>query len=406
MSSKYLGKILEVDSALLESLDKKMASATGRERILDTIAEENQGLIKKALEVLNSGIVHSADEIAQLLQNAIVVHEKQLLSFLESVEGGNEFEKAANLARKMARVGNGFFLKREFARKIFLQCRPENLLKHLGYATVEHMLAREDVIEAFSALRFMESQEWMHKTFEAAYSIFTPDDFEERPIEIKVLGPQWREVAERFVAKKHHNVSHLKEFGVIFLNPIKEDLEGKFLRDFALLLHYFHEVEFYAKLFKKHSAAPDFSTHLKALLRGDVKEAQKTEAGEWFIVQRYLWKENSSDTRLFLPRINPESMHWARGERDLTTFGAREDRLEVEFWNNSDWVADYFDHQNELVSFDLEDNAMSLVSTKEGKNERFTYHQREALWTKIFQEYAGGEVEMERLLIENFDKGM
>ena len=68
----------------------------------------------------------------------------------------------------------------------------------------------------------MESDEWMHETFEVAYSGFTAADFEERPIEIKVLGKEWHEVAKQFVAKKHHNVSHLKEFGVIFLNPIQE----------------------------------------------------------------------------------------------------------------------------------------------------------------------------------------
>ena len=58
------------------------------------------------------------------------------------------------------------------------------------------------------------------------------------------------------------------------------------------------------------------------------------------------------------------------------------------------------------VSFDLEDNAMSLVSAKEGKPQFFTYHQREAMWTKIFSEYAGGESAMENLLIKNFDRGI
>ncbi|HXF44168.1 MAG TPA: hypothetical protein VNK70_01755, partial [Candidatus Paceibacterota bacterium] len=57
-------------------------------------------------------------------------------------------------------------------------------------------------------------------------------------------------------------------------------------------------------------------------------------------------------------------------------------------------------------SFDLEDNAMSLVSFMEGEEKFFTYHQKEALWTRIFEAYAGGEEEMEKLLIENFDKGI
>ena len=219
------------------------------------------------------------------------------------------------------------------------------------------------------------------------------------------LEDRIKEIAQKYVAKKHHNVSHLKEFGVIFLNPIAEDIPGKFLRDFALLLHYFHEIEFYSKLFRRYSGGPDFAVRLKALLRGDVKNVMTVREGEWLIVQRYLFKENPDDPRLFLPRVNPESLHWLRGERDIARLGEHEKNLGLEMWWNRDWVAFYDEMCDCIASFDLEDNAMSAVSAAEGKQEIFGYHQREALWTKIFQEYAGGEAEAERLLIENFDKG-
>jgi hypothetical protein len=129
--------------------------------------------------------------------------------------------------------------------------------------------------------------------------------------------------------------------------------------------------------------------------------------GEWLIVQRYLWKENPNDERLLLPRVNPESLHWARGERDFARFALEYDDFDGELWHDLDWVGEIFEEDGirELVSFDLEDTVMSLVSFMEGKEESFSYHQREAMWTKIFSEYAGGEAEMERLLIENFDKG-
>jgi len=247
----------------------------------------------------------------------------------------------------------------------------------------------------------------MHQTFEEVYSHFTPDDFEEREVEVRVLGPEWHDISEKFVAKKHHNLSHLKEFGVIFLNPINEDIPGKFLRDFALFLHYFHEISFYSKLFKKYASEDGFSDKLKSLLRGDVAEVYKTSPGEWLIVQRYLYKENPNDPRLYIPRVNPESIHWMRGERDLTLFRSEEARLDLSLWHDLDWIGGIFDHGNEeVVSFDLEDNAMSLVSFMEGKNESFNYHQREAMWTKIFFAYVGGEEEAEKLLIENFDKGV
>ncbi len=401
-----LANILGVETDFLKRLDKTMATRTGRKGVLGRVAEENNTHVRDTLHALGVRGGADAGEVRSALLKAVRANEKSLLAYVATLPGANQFDQAAHLARQIARVGKGFFLKKEFGAKILRAHKPKNLFAFLGIPNVRDLLKKYDVTEVFSALRFIESDEWMHAAFEKGYSGFTAADFEEREIAVKVLGPEWREVAEKFIAKKHHNVSHLKEFGVIFINPITENLPGKFLRDFALLLHYFHEIEFYSKLFRRYAAGADFPNRLKALLRGDVKDASSVSEGEWLIVQRYLFKENHADPRLFLPRVNPESMHWLRGERDLARLGEENEALsELARWRDLDWVSLYDDAGGRAVSFDLEDNAMSAVSAAEGKKEFFGYHQREALWTKIFKEYAGGEAEMERLLLENFDKG-
>jgi len=400
-----LAFMLEVPVDLLASLDRAMTKRVGRTAVLEKVTDENDLIVTRTLKTLDVKNYKDPKEIRATLKNAIIDNEQQLLTYVGAQAGKNEFEKAAVLARKIARVGKGFFLKREYGADILRKCTPHELLKFLGYKDVEELLTHHNIEEIFSALRFIESDEWMHQTFEAAYSRFTPADFEEREIDIKVLGPEWREVALKFVAKKHHNVSHLKEFGVIFLNPISENVPGKFVRDFALILHYFHEIEFYSKLFRRYAAGADFSENLKSLLRGDVPETKSVGEGEWLIVQRYLWKIDPKDPRLFLPRVNPESMFWFRGERDIVELGEAEKNMKLAMWHDLDWVGlELFDGDG-LISFDLEDNAMTEVSAREGKAEYFNYHQREALWTKIFSEYVGGEFEMERLLVENFHKG-
>jgi len=429
VSFEKLSRLLEVEPEMLESLEKEMARRSGRKNVLGKVADENDARVAETLRRLNLDPSSPEEIVRRALFKKIIEHEKQILYAIDAAEGRINLEKAAAFARQIARVGRGFFLKKAFAEKILTAREPENLLRFLGYKNVHEIFERHDVTEAFSALRFTESDQWMHETFESAYSNFSPEDFEEREIEIRVLGPEWKEMAKKFVEKKHHNVSHLKEFGVIFINPISEDLPGKFLRDFALLLHYFHEIEFYSKLFRRYASGPAFAVYLKSLLRGDVKDIKSTGPGDWLIVQRYLFKENPKDHRLTLPRVNPESLHWARGEMDLAAFGAEREDLDLEFWQNLDWVAAYFDNNEPLsnlslgrdsehnrnaalkrgngriVSFDLEDNVMSAVSAMEGKKEFFFYHQREALWTKIFKEYAGGEEEMEKLLLAHFTEG-
>lgn len=405
-ASRYWARILGVSPELLDNLDAVMRGRLYLKRdVLDDLRNENEKRIGSLLGAMHAR-ERDSKQVLTLLQDLILRHEKQFRGVLERTEGISHFDKIVKLARKVANVGEGYFLKREYAKAILMKRRPEKLLAYLGYQSVEELLSKEDVTEIFSALRFVETDEWMHQTFEEAYSSFTAKDFEQRPIELKVLGPQWAEVAAKFVAKKHHNVSHLKEFGVIFLNPIAQDIPGKLIRDFALLLHYFHEIEFYSKLFRHYAPRPDFAERLKALLRGDVASGEGLRPGSWLIVQRYLVKESPTDPRLFIPRVNPESMHWMRGERDITNFGLARNDLDLEVWQSLDWTGMMTKKNSELISFDLEDNAMAAVSAAEGGHQLFTYHQREALWTKLFSAYVGGETAMERLLIENYDKGV
>ena len=407
--AEKLSKILGVTPKTILDFEKAAGESTGKTEVIEKISQKNDSVVEETLQKIHTSRDMSAAHIRGDLQKVIFYHEKLFLNFLQKVTAvSGDFEKAAWLAQSLTAARKGFFLKKNLIAEIFRKCPPENLIDYLGYYSVDQLLSENDLTEAFSALRFIESDEWMHKTFDEAYGGFTADDFEERAIEIKVLSPKWHDIAKRFVEKKHHNVSHLKEFGIIFLNPIKMDIPGKFLRDFALLLHYFHEIEFYSRIFKRDSANGDFSEKFKSLLRGDVKElSEVNQKNAWIIIQRYLVKESPQDPRLFQPRVNPEAIHWVKAERDLVGISKiTNGEIDLGMWLNTDWVGGLFPggENDEVVSFDLEDNAMSLVAIMEGKKDSFNYHQREAMWTRIFSEYVGGEEKLEEMILENFDR--
>ncbi|HEY4510021.1 MAG TPA: hypothetical protein VJC15_03495 [Candidatus Paceibacterota bacterium] len=398
-----LAEILGIPKEKLEELERAMAEK-GFEPALEKVEKENEELIRKTLVELGLGEDAAAEEVRNALTKKAEEGDNQLYEFLEIDRNNIDFQKVANAARGIATENEGFFLKKEYGEQILRERKPEALLDYLGYKDIEELLAKEDITEIFSALRFTETDAWMHKTFEVAYTKFTPKDFERRPIELKVLGPQWEEVAKKYVAKKHHNVSHLKEFGVIFLNPIAQSGAGKFVRDFALLLHYFHEIAFYSKLFQRYAKLPDFNQKFISLLRGDVPEATQAIGNTWLIIQRYLWKENPKDPRLFVPHVNPEAMHWRKAEQDLVKFGEQHEEIDLEFWNKLWSVAGFF--SKELVSFDLEDNAMMLAHRAEGKAIALSYHQQEALWNRLFASYVGGPDKLEEYFVRNMDKGV
>ena len=276
----------------------------------------------------------------------------------------------------------------------------------LEYKSVDDMLKQEDEVQVFSALRFTESREWMNEELVPHYKDISWSDFKEREIEIILLDEKWLRIAEKFLKKKYHNVSHLKELGVIFVIPLRIDTPGETLRVFSLLLHYLYEVSFYNKLFVKHSQEEDFGQRIISLLRGDVPENKLSGdiGNKWRIVQRYLAKDDLNDPRLLEPHVNPETIHWDKAENSLTQLDVMHPGLEFTFWKDLNFVGDFFqnDGDKELVSFNLIDTVMSLVKEKEMI--KYLYHHQEALWNRIFIEYVGRD-RMEELMIDSFAQG-
>lgn len=409
-SYKKLAALLRTDAEVLLKMDKKMAELTGKEGVMDKIVNENDVLVDKTLAELGLDRKSHAEDVYHALLERLIFLDGQLYELLGRPD---LFEKkgAEVLIEKGVQAVNapkGLFLKKEKAEEMLRAVPPRNILKIFGFKDVDELLAKESLIEIYSSLRFLEDQEWMNNEFIKNYDNLTFDDFEERNVEVIVLQNKWVEAAEKFMTKKYHNLSHLKELGVIFIVPVKIGTQGETTRLFTLLLHYLNEVPFYSSLFRRHGGDPDFAKKLMSLLRGDVSkdELPNDKAITWRIVQRYLAKDDENDPRLFEPHVNPEAEHWYKAENGLATLalGDHEGGRIFGYWQGMDFVGDIFPSYNDgnrLISFDLIDLAMSLVKKGEIK---YLYHQQEALWNKIFIEYFSRE-RMNELIDENIIKG-
>jgi hypothetical protein len=352
----------------------------------------------------------SRDDDSHKVYNAIIEKlkrdDQKLFEILgePSCDSKDSCENMVSLLKDLSGVGPNFFLKEEVAREMLMKVPPENILKALGYQNTQELLEKEDLRQVYSALRFVESSEWMNEKFVPLYDNLRPSDFEEREIDVIVIEGKWMKVAEKFVQKKYHNVSHLKELGVVFIIPLKVDTPGEMLRVFSLVLHYLHEVTFYSKLFKKYRNSDEIGKKIVSLIRGDVTEVKLEGENKWRIVQRYLAKDNPDDFRLFEPHVNPETLHWDKAENNLTQLDTRYEDLDFTFWKNLNFVGDFFPNKDEkeLISFNLIDSIMSLVKEKE--RIKYLYHHQEALWNRIFEEFVGKN-KMEELIIDNFEQG-
>lgn len=412
-SYEKIARVLRVSAGDLLNLDQKMSTITGQKGVIDSISEENDALVAKNLIELGLPLDSTAEEVYSALINRLIHLDKHLFELL----GRPDLMNLAVVCGKMCEVAfqvftppKGLFIKKEKVVELLNKYKPDNLLSHFGYSSVDMLIEKEGFASVVSALRFAQSEEWMHKFFDTAYDDLKPTDFEEREVEMKILEPKWLEVAEKFLAKKYHNVSHLKEFGVIFITPIKLDVPGETSRMFTLLLHYLHEVPFYSGLFRKYIHDDDFIVKFKSLLRGDVPSGPMLDGGKltWRIVQRYLAKDNENDPRLFEQHVNPEAEHWFKAEEDFgrlsRMMGREDDQLNFRFWIGQDFVGGLFKDRNgeeQLIGFNYIDLVMSLV--KKG-HIKYLYHHQEALWNKIFSEYMGRET-MNRMIEESLIKG-
>jgi len=428
-SYEKIAKILRAKADAIKLLEEKLDALTGKKNVMDKIVEENEAEIRKRLDFLDLGRNLTAKKIYDGLISKIESDNDKLFKTLGSPSAliPTDWQRVLETARDVANPPKGFFIKKEKAIEFIKNQPPLKILSALNYKNVRQMLEHEDIFEIFSALRFVEGNEWLNENFFKQYENLKTDDFEKREIKVLALPERWAKIAQSFVKYKHHNISHLKELGVIYVIPLSLEISGEVIRNFSLILHYFNEIKFYSELFEKFSYEPSsFSQNLISLLRGDVFNSPTSTSKKirWLIIQRYLAKDDKDDWRLFEPHVNPEALHWQKAEKMLVAMAKKFNNFSTDlaFWENLDWVGDYFSAEGEslpvrqagasggkngngsetLVSFNLVDTAMSLVKQKDLI--KYLYHHQEALWNKIFTEYFGAE-KMDELIKENIIKG-
>ena len=411
-SFEIFAKILRTDKDFVKIAADELTIVSGHDNVLHRLTEINQQMIANRLERMKLMSGSHADTIFRALSKEIQVHDRKLWETFHRPVCDNDTGCSTLLgfAREISNVGKGFFLKEAKAREMLEKEPPKHILSFFKKDSVAELLKEKDLFEVFSALRFIEDKKWLNTVFFRQLDLVTPDDFEEREIKLHVLSGEWLTAAESFLKKKYHNVSHLKELGIIFVIPLAIDTPGETMRLFSLLLHYLHEVSFYSKLLRKYAAGDkdQFAARLISALRGDVLEkrfAEEDRGKKWMIVQQYLAKDDVNDWRLFEPHVNPEAIHWSKAENDIVRFGQRFPHIGLDFWTDLDFIGNYYQDASGvdvLVSFNLIDTVMSLVQEKEMI--KYLYHHEEALWNKIFSEYIGQE-KMEQLIIDNFQQG-
>lgn len=409
-----IARVLRVDHEVILDLEARLQKTTGKKNVLKEIIEENDRLVRDRLDRLNLGKMAESKEVYDALTSKVEADDSRIYQSLglANLCCQEYAKKISGFITKNRPPVKGFFLKLGKAKEFIINEPPKMVMRALGYSSVKEMLAKEDLLEVYSALRFLEDPDWLNNIFFKQYEKLTADDFEYREIQIRALNDKWADAAKKFVAKKYHNISHLKELGIIFIIPVFLGVSGESFRTILLVFHYLNEIKYYSDLFEDFSKKERFTDNMISLLRGDVlsfRDFEKISGGKenyFMIVQRYLGKLDENDQRLFLPHVNPEAFHWFAAEKEIPSLEKWLPNFQnsLDFWNKLGWVGEFFKDESGvevLVSFNIVDMTMSLAMEKEMV--KYLYHHQEALWNEIFFRYFG-EDEIRKIVAGNILK--
>ncbi|MFZ1323639.1 MAG: hypothetical protein WAQ57_00580 [Candidatus Saccharimonadales bacterium] len=400
-----LSQILAAEEPLFSMSIKQLEEATGRPgmdaRLIAEIIQKTQATAKAlGLDPKDT----TGEELYFALLNKIRIHDLHLVRHI----GGTKPDDAQELMPLIKKAvdkaklpKDAWVLKKSVAKRMLHASPPKAVMKHLGYTSVESMTKRENLYEIYGALRFAESPGWLKK-FNAGYKNLHPSDFESRGIEIIIMDKnRWGDIAEEFVKKKRHNITHLKELGVILMLPTKlEKLHGIAITAMPLLLHYLNEIRLYSAFFKLSQVKHNFGRVVAETLNADIRSAAVMAGNHvhWRVIQRYYGKlGNENHPEIFEPHVQPEDLHWRRAEEQLYHIDP-----ELGFWKDLDYVGIMAGSQP--VSLNLMDVSMSYC-TGAPYQHRIIFHLRESLWNELFMRYMGHKV-LEEQILRQLDNNM
>lgn len=345
-------------------------------------------------------------ELYEALLKQVSLHDDHLARAI----GGTEPSNLAQMIPLIVRAAeaaplpkDGWFLKEDIAKEMLKRNPPTAIMERLGHHLVSRLLAEEDIYELFLALRFAESPEWLNN-FDRQYLDLKAEDFEPRRIKVVPFTvSKWGDIAEHFIQKKRHNITHSKEMGAIAIMPMREThMTGVTLKVMPLLFHYFNEIRLYSSFFKLMSTKKNFGAIVSDTLIADPAHVKIGDTANihWRVIQRYFGKlTTETHPEIFEPHVQPEDLHWRRAEAILYDIDP-----ELKFWKDMDYVAVLKGDASDTVTFNLMDMSLAY-SNAIAYEDRYLYHFREALWNEVFARYMG-EKTLEHELLEKLDNAI
>ena len=380
--------MLGADEPFFSIALKQLEQASGHESIDVRLSAEIIGKVRQKTRELGLDPKDTTtEELYQALVGLAKKHDTFLAKRIGAKDAGDVHDILPRMKTFMEQLDipkSVWVLKASVAKRLLKATPPKRVMKQLGYRSIDSMLKREPIGELYGSLRFAETPDWLER-FAQKYQKLSPSDFEVRDIEFIQLDPKkWGSSTNAFVTKNRHNLTHLKEMGVILILPLPvRRMPGITITVLPLLLHYVNEIRLYSAFFKLQQVQQNFGKILAETIIQDPGEHASMAGNKlhWRIIGRHFGlvpKEQHPE--IFEPHVQPEDLAWHKSEEVLYHIEPA-----LHFWHGMDFVA-LQDGTQPPVSFNLVDVAVSYVNRLR-YGQQSAYHFRQSLTNEVYSRY-------------------
>ena len=308
------------------------------------------------------------------------------LGVADPADVGSALEAVVRAAQNARVPHDAWVIKRSVLKRLLKAQPPKVVMKRLGYRSLESLLKREAPELVIATARMVETDAWQRK-FVARYAKLTPQDFEQRGIEIvHPTSAKWRLIAAEYVARNFHNVAHAKEAGLIVVLPLDTtSLPGVTLAVLPRTLHYINEIRMYGAYFKLCQILPEFGKIVALTIQEDPAEHVRIagQAIHWRIIHRHFGRQDVLP-ELFEPHVAPEDMTWQPVTRPLIALEPA-----LSFWEPLEHSGAVMHDQ--IVSLHIMDVAEAALNQLPYDARTFR-HMRRSLWCELYARYVASPV--------------
>ncbi|MEI6481192.1 MAG: hypothetical protein WCO19_02705, partial [Candidatus Saccharibacteria bacterium] len=278
--SNVLSQLLHAEEPMFTMALSNLEKASGHQSVDVRLIADIKVRVRQKIRECGLDPADTTDkELYHALQGIVKLHDQYLAKAIgtEATADLNDQLTAIAKALKKLRIPKScWVIKHSVAKKLLKSLPPKKVMDVLHYKSVDSMLKRENIAEIFTAVRFMETEAWQRRLVKS-YKKLRPSDFEIRDIEILFLKREkWGAAADAMCRSQRHNITHLKELGVVMILPLPvRRLRGVVITVMPLAIHYINEIRSYSSFFKLQQVLPNFSEVIIRTILDDPKSSVK-----------------------------------------------------------------------------------------------------------------------------------